>query len=72
MEPLKRKFRVEPRDISYLRWILESYDGIAFMKTVDPHQAVVALEVSPGCEHYVNELLNSLKMYEQLRLDELD
>jgi hypothetical protein len=72
MESLERKFRVEPRDISYLRWIIESYDGIAFMKTVNPHQAIVSLEISPGCEFYVNELLNSLKMFEKLSLDELD
>jgi hypothetical protein len=72
MESLKKFFRVEPKDISYLRWIIESYDGIAFLKTVNPHQAVVALEISPGCETCVNELLNSLRVQEQLSLDELD
>jgi hypothetical protein len=72
MESLKKKIRVDPKDISYLRWIIESYDGIAFIKTVNPHEAIIALEISPGCEHYVNELLNSLKIYEQLSLDELD
>jgi hypothetical protein len=72
MESLKKFFRVEPKDISYLRWIIESYDGIAFLKTVNPDQAIIALEVSPGCENCVNELLNSLRAQEQLSLDELD
>jgi hypothetical protein len=72
MESLKKFFCVEPKDISYLRWIIESYDGIAFLKTVNPDQAIVALEISPGCENCVNELLSSLRVQEKLSLDELD
>jgi hypothetical protein len=72
MKSLNKFFRVEPKDISYLRWIIESYDGIAFLKTINPNQAVIALEISPGCEDCVNDLLNSLSIQEQLSLDELD
>jgi hypothetical protein len=72
MESLKKFFRVDPEEISYLRWIIESYDGIAFLKTVNSRQAVVAMEISPGCENCVNDLLNSLRVKEKISLDELD
>jgi hypothetical protein len=61
-------FRVDRKDISYLRWIIESYDGMAFMKTIDPYNALIELEISPGCEDLLFELLDHLRVYENIRL----
>jgi len=68
METIKRSFRVERRDISYLRWIIESYDGMAVLRTIDPHKAVIELQISPGCDNKVLELLDSLKEKEGIKL----
>ena len=68
METIKRSFQVERRDISYLRWIIESYDGMAVLRTIDPHKAVIELQISPGCDNMVLELLDSLKEKEGITL----
>ena len=68
METIKRSFQVKRRDISYLRWIIESYDGMAVLRTIDPHKAVIELQISPGCDNMVLELLDSLKEQEGIKL----
>jgi hypothetical protein len=61
MQTIKRVFRVNRRDISYLRWSIESYDGIAVVRTINPHEAFIEIMISPGCEDQVLELLDSLR-----------
>lgn len=72
MESHKLFFYVERHEISYLRWIIESYDGIAFLKTVDPYKAIIELEISPGCDKYINELFNFLRSQEHVHIEEMD
>jgi hypothetical protein len=71
MLSMRRVFRVERKEISYLRYTLESYDGMALVRTIDPHAALVEVLISPGCEHLVLELIESLKTEEGLRLEAL-
>jgi len=60
VETTKRHLKVERRDINYLRVTLESYDGMVVVRTVDPREAVIELQISPGCESLVFELLRDL------------
>ena len=60
-------YQVERKDISYLSWIIQSYDGIAVLKTVDPYKAIIELQISPGCEDVVFELLDALKEQEGIK-----
>jgi hypothetical protein len=52
---------VERRDINYLQSTIESYDGIANVSTVDPHEACMEIRISPGCEGIVFALLDALR-----------
>jgi hypothetical protein len=61
METIKLSCQVERKDISYLSWIIQSYDGIAVLKTIDPYKAIIELQISPGCEDIIFELLDALK-----------
>ncbi len=61
MQTIKGVFRVNRRDISYLRWTIESYDGMAVVRTIDPHAASIEIMISPGCEDLVLELLDSIR-----------
>ena len=54
-------FRVRREDIAYLKFILESYEGMAVLRTTDPHEAVVELMVAPGWEKDVEEVIDGLK-----------
>jgi hypothetical protein len=50
-----------------LRFILEAYEGIAFVTTLDSHLGLVELSVAPGCEEEVAQVLTSEKHNLQLR-----
>jgi hypothetical protein len=63
---------VERRDINYLRSIIESYDGMAIVKTLDPHTAYIEVRIAPGCEDYILELMDSLSREEGLRIEKAD
>jgi len=58
---LRQYYRVDRREIHYLKFILEGYDGLAVMRTVDPQAGLVVLHVPPGCEKDVNAILDDLK-----------
>ena len=54
-------FRVRREDIAYLKFILESYEGMAVLRTTDPDEAVVELMVAPGWEKDVEEVIDGLR-----------
>ena len=62
-------FHVDRKEISYLRFTLESYDGMAAVTTLDPYTALIKVSIAPGCEEIVSELLDSLKNQEGLRIE---
>ena len=70
MRTIKKKLLVDRSEINYLRWTLESYDGMAVVRTLDPHDALIEVLISPGCEELVSELLWSLNSDEGLNLIE--
>jgi hypothetical protein len=56
----QRCFRIDRRDISFLRFVLEAYEGVAVVTTVDPRIGVVSVRIAPGSECLVAELLDAL------------
>jgi hypothetical protein len=62
-------FRVNRKDIHYLRTTLEAYDGMAVVRTVDPREATIELLIAPGCEESISSLLAALRDEESIPLD---
>jgi hypothetical protein len=65
----EKYFRVDRREIAFLKFIFEAYDGIATLTTVDPDQGVIQIFIAPGCENDVEMILRDLKkdiMIEQI------
>jgi hypothetical protein len=60
MDTQSRYFRLHRKDIAYFKFIIESYEGMAVVRTKDPHEAIVELMVAPGCEKDVEEVLEGL------------
>ena len=69
MELSKSFFKVDRHEIAYLRYVIESYDGMAIVTTLDPREAMIEIKIAPGCEELVNELITSLRVNEGIRLD---
>ena len=52
---------VEKSEISYLQWIIESYDGMAIMRTIDAMNGTVEVSIAPDCTEEIVSLINYLK-----------
>ena len=50
---------IDPYQIHYLRFIIEAYEGIAVVTTLDPKSGLVQLSIAPGCEEDVLEILQA-------------
>ncbi len=61
MDTQSRYFRIHRKDIAYFKFIIESYEGMAIVRTKDPHEAIVELMVAPGWENDVGEVLEGLR-----------
>ncbi len=60
MEITKKYYRVERKNISFLKFIFEGYDGIAVITTVDRPKGIVMFRIPPGCENDVDVVLQDL------------
>ncbi|MGA7874220.1 MAG: DUF4911 domain-containing protein [Desulfoferrobacter sp.] len=56
-----KHFFVRPRDIYFLRFILEGYDGLAVVTTLQPEAGLVQINVAPGCEEELEQILAAEK-----------
>jgi hypothetical protein len=56
----KRHFQIPRAQIGYLRFILESYDGLAFVRTLDNREALVEIAFSDSRRHDAEALLEAL------------
>jgi hypothetical protein len=61
LQTITQYLRIDRRQIAYLKFILEAYDGIAVLSAVDPVQGIVKLSIAPGCEAEVETVLQDLK-----------
>ena len=57
---IKRYFQLPRAEIGQLRFILESYDGLAFARTLDSRTGLVEIACSPSRTDDVDALLQTL------------
>jgi len=60
MDTQSKYLRLRREDIAYFKFIIESYDGMAVVRTRDPYEATVELMVAPGWEKDLEEVLKGL------------
>jgi hypothetical protein len=58
MQTTIQTYRMDRRQISFIKFILEAYDNMAVVTTLDPYQAVVRVTIAPGCETAISDILN--------------
>jgi hypothetical protein len=57
----KQRYRVDRREIAFIRFILEAYDGLAVVTTLDPAAGLIEFHIAPGCEQDVERILQDLQ-----------
>jgi len=60
-ETIKLRYRVDRREIAFIRFIVEAYDGLAVVTTLDPETGLIEFRIAPGCEQDVEMILQGLK-----------
>ncbi|MBM3303402.1 MAG: DUF4911 domain-containing protein [Deltaproteobacteria bacterium] len=68
MRTTRQVFCVDRRDIAYLRITLESYDGMAVVRTLDPRKALIEIQIAPGCDRMVHDVMEALAKKEGIKL----
>ena len=61
MDTVQKYFKVERKNIAFLKFILEAYEGMAVMRTLDPQAGVVELMIAPNFEKEVEAVLDDLR-----------
>ena len=61
LQTIKQHYRVDRREIAFIRFILEAYDGLAIVKTLDPQAGLIEFQIAPGCEQDVEMILEDLQ-----------
>jgi hypothetical protein len=62
-------YRVDRRKISFLRFIVEAYDGIGVISTIEPGPGVIVVKTAPGRESEMDDLIAALSR--QIRIEPL-
>ena len=60
VETSTRWYQVDRREISFMKFILEAYDNVAVVSTVDPQLGRVKVRIAPGCEALVDGIVTGL------------
>lgn len=61
--------RVQPADIALIKFIFESYEGVAVVRTLDRHDAIIVVLVSEDFLDVAREIVRSL--HEQVSFEEI-
>ena len=59
---------INRKDINYIRITLESYDGMALVRTVDPKVAIIEVHIAPKCKKIIKDLIDNLIDKEGLKI----
>ena len=58
MKPTVRYYRVDRCQIGFIKFILEAYDNMAVVTTLDARLAVVQVTAAPGCEKTIASVIS--------------
>ena len=60
MDTISLFIQIPPREIAYLNFVFESYEGVAAVRTVDPREGIVELMVPIAYQEEIREILKDL------------
>ena len=67
LETCTRYFQINRRDLVYLKFILEAYEGMSTLSTADRERSIVRLNMPVGFRDDVAALINALSTEIEIR-----
>ncbi|MFH1984511.1 MAG: DUF4911 domain-containing protein [Pseudomonadota bacterium] len=55
-----RYYRVNRSDICFIKYLLESYEGVATVSTLNAAEGTIVVRIAPGCAETVTAVMVSL------------
>lgn len=52
---------VRRSDIAYIKFIVESYEGVGIIRTIDPHAALIVILVAPDFAEVARDIVAAIK-----------
>ncbi len=63
-------FKLRRKNIALVQFIIEAYDGMATVTTMDPHSAIIQVAIMPD---FIQEILNVLEsLKNKYHLEEIE
>jgi hypothetical protein len=60
MDTISLFIKIPTTEIAYLNFILESYEGVAVVRTIDPREGIVEVMIPPSYQKEIKEILKDL------------
>jgi hypothetical protein len=70
LETITRYYRIDRKEISFLKFILEAYDGLAVVTTLNPLEGIISITIAPGCIQDAEEIIQGLK--KEIMIEKVD
>jgi len=67
---IEKHFKINRRDISYIKFVLEGYEGLAMVTTIDRYDAIVKLLIAPDFVSEVENIVRALK--DEIAFEEIE
>lgn len=58
---IPRFFRIDRREMAFVKFVVEAYEGLAVMRTLDAGRGEVVFCIAPGCEAVMDALIDDLR-----------
>jgi len=58
---VKKYYKLKRKDISIIQFIIEGYEGMATVTTIDPQAAIIQVSIIPDFLSEIKNVINDLK-----------
>jgi len=58
---INKLFKLNRHNIAVVQFIIEGYEGMATVSTIDPHTAIIKISIMPDFISEINGLIDALK-----------
>ncbi len=60
LKTIRHTYRIDRTAIAFVKFIIEAYDNLAVVSTLDSREGVVSLAIAPACQDQVDRIMASL------------
>lgn len=57
---IRRSFRLLRQETAYLKFLIEGYDGLLFLRSIDGRAALVEISYAPSCREDADGVIEAL------------